>query len=144
MFGPAPDVVPFAMVGIGIRTGGFEADVAWARGSAIDGSTGTMGAVLRLGWILAYQPLELAFHIAGQVGSIWAGGSDDASGAVWGGIGSGLEVRVWLDEIVALSLAGDLLIPVSRFAVPVVGNPPAYELPAVTGALAGGVVVQVP
>lgn len=147
-FGPLPDPRPLTIVRIGIRTGGFELDVAWFHATPwLEDGRNAGGALVRLGWVLGALPFEVAFQVAGQVGTIqvgtmWEGWANSAATALWGAVGAGLEGRYWWDESVGIAIYGDMLLPVSRSTAPLLGEHRVDELPSVIVRLGAGMLVQ--
>lgn len=142
LFGGAEALVA---VSLGLRADGFEVALGWARAFRVDApDTDTERATLRLGWVMRWSPLEVAFRVLGDVYTSFRGLDNDRSGALWGMVGAGTEVRLWIEDAAAVTLSFDGTIPVTRSPVHLEGPRPFDELPTLASVVTGGIFFPIP
>ena len=142
LFGGAEALVGVA---VGLRADGFELTAGWSRAFRIEEpDRDTERATVRLGWVMRWDPFELSFRVLGEVYTSFRGLGNDRSGGLWGMVGAGTELRLWIEGVAAVTLEVDGTVPVAPTPVHLGGPRRLEELSSLVGVVSGGILFPIP
>lgn len=142
LFGGAEALVGVA---VGLRADGFELTAGWSRAFRMEEpDRDTERATVRLGWVMRWAPFELSFRMLGEVYTSFRGLGNDRSGGLWAMVGAGTELRLWIEDVAAITIAVDGTVPVTPTPVHLGGPRPLDSLSTLVGVVTGGILFPIP